>query len=123
METPSPTLPTRGREKAAPPDLPRSSGGVVLDGSAQRDLGKEEGRDETERRQHGAQQEGALHSSGEADPDGGENLVRNGRRPRYSPDGSWITYWTGFSTGDATAPGSNKIFVIPARGGAPRTPV
>jgi Tol biopolymer transport system component/predicted Ser/Thr protein kinase len=46
-------------------------------------------------------------------------LARQGRRPRFSPDGKWIAYWTGFATGDPTSPGSNKIFVIPAGGGAP----
>lgn len=47
-------------------------------------------------------------------------LVRHGRRPRFSPRGDWIVYWTGFSTGDPTAPDSNRIFIIPAQGGAPR---
>ncbi len=36
------------------------------------------------------------------------------------PKGDWIAYWTGFSTGDPTAPGSNKIFIVPAHGGAPK---
>jgi Tol biopolymer transport system component len=47
-------------------------------------------------------------------------LVRYGRRPRYSPDGDWLAYWTGFSTGDPTAPDSNRIFIVPAHGGAPK---
>ncbi len=47
-------------------------------------------------------------------------LVRHGRRPRYSPQGDWIAYWTGFSTGDPTAPDSNRIFIVPAQGGAPK---
>jgi serine/threonine protein kinase/Tol biopolymer transport system component len=47
-------------------------------------------------------------------------IVRNGRRPRFSPDGKWIAYWTGFSTGDPTSPGSNQIFIIPSSGGSPR---
>jgi serine/threonine protein kinase len=47
-------------------------------------------------------------------------LVRHGRRPRFSPDGRWLVYWTGFSTGDPTAPGSNKIFIVPSNGGAPK---
>jgi len=52
---------------------------------------------------------------------GGERLiVRQGRRPRFSPDGKWLAYWVGFSTGDPTSPGSNKIFIVPSSGGAPR---
>ena len=47
-------------------------------------------------------------------------IVRHGRRPRFSPDGEWLAYWTGFSTGDPTAPGSNKIFIVPATGGTPK---
>ena len=47
-------------------------------------------------------------------------LVRQGHRPRYSPKGDWIAYWTGLSTGDPTAPGSNKIFIVPAQGGEPK---
>ncbi|HYI93928.1 MAG TPA: protein kinase, partial [Bryobacteraceae bacterium] len=47
-------------------------------------------------------------------------LVRHGRRPRYSPKGDWIAYWTGFSTGDPTAPDSNRIFIVPAQGGEPK---
>lgn len=47
-------------------------------------------------------------------------LVRSGRRPRYSPRGDWIAYWTGFSTGDPTAPGSNRIFIVPVNGGVPK---
>jgi len=34
--------------------------------------------------------------------------------------GDWLAYWTGFSTGDPTAPNSNRIFVVPARGGVPK---
>jgi serine/threonine protein kinase len=47
-------------------------------------------------------------------------LVRHGRRPRYSPKGDWLVYWTGFSTGDPTAPNSNRVFIVPARGGVPK---
>ncbi|MFN0100576.1 MAG: protein kinase domain-containing protein, partial [Bryobacteraceae bacterium] len=53
---------------------------------------------------------------------GGEErlVVRKGRRPRFSIDGKWLAYWTGFSTGDPTSPGSNQIFVVPADGGTPK---
>ena len=47
-------------------------------------------------------------------------VVRKGRRPRYSPDGKWIAYWVGFSTGDPTSPGSNQVFIVPSEGGAPK---
>ena len=53
---------------------------------------------------------------------GGEDrlIVRKGRRPRFSPDGKWIAYWVGFSSGDPTSPGSNKIFIVPSTGGVPQ---
>jgi len=48
-------------------------------------------------------------------------LIRGGRRPRYSPDGRWIAYWTGIpGTGDPSAPGTSRVFVVPAAGGEPR---
>ena len=53
---------------------------------------------------------------------GGEErlIVRKGRRPRFSPDGKWLAYWLGFSTGDPTSPGSNKIFIVSSDGGTPK---
>jgi eukaryotic-like serine/threonine-protein kinase len=53
---------------------------------------------------------------------GGEErlIVRKGRRPRFSPNGKWLAYWIGFSTGDPTSPGSNKIYVVPSNGGTPK---
>ncbi|MDQ1474177.1 MAG: eukaryotic-like serine/threonine-protein kinase [Bryobacterales bacterium] len=52
---------------------------------------------------------------------GGEErlVVRKGRRPRFSPDGKWLAYWAGFSSGDPSSPGSNKIFIVPSNGGTP----
>ncbi len=48
-------------------------------------------------------------------------ITKEGRRPRFSPDGNWITYWTGPSFHfDSTFPGAYKIFVVPSAGGAPR---
>jgi eukaryotic-like serine/threonine-protein kinase len=47
---------------------------------------------------------------------GGEarRLAARGRRPRFSPDGKWIAYWTG------QVDGACQIFVIPSDGGEPR---
>jgi Tol biopolymer transport system component len=42
------------------------------------------------------------------------------RNPRFSPDGQWVTYWAGLPVW-AVAPGAiGALFVVPARGGAPR---
>ncbi len=41
-------------------------------------------------------------------------LAAEGRRPRYSPDGTQIAYWAG------QADGAAKLYVIPATGGKPR---
>ena len=47
-------------------------------------------------------------------------LVPGGRRPRFSPDGRLIAYWTGTKVGFANSSGSYRTFVIPAGGGAAR---
>jgi Tol biopolymer transport system component len=47
-------------------------------------------------------------------------LVRAGRRPRFSPDGRLIAYWTGPNIGFSRSSGSYRTFVIPAGGGAAR---
>lgn len=42
------------------------------------------------------------------------------RTPRFSPDGQWVTYWTGVPV--PVAPGARaELFVVPAGGGSPRT--
>jgi eukaryotic-like serine/threonine-protein kinase len=52
---------------------------------------------------------------------GEENLIAvQGRRPQFSPDGAQIAYWVGNIGGDPSVPGTSKIFVVPAAGGAPR---
>jgi Tol biopolymer transport system component/tRNA A-37 threonylcarbamoyl transferase component Bud32 len=53
---------------------------------------------------------------------GGESrrVADFGRRPRYSPDGQWIAYWVGPPGVAPIADGENKVYVIPAAGGAPR---
>jgi eukaryotic-like serine/threonine-protein kinase len=47
-------------------------------------------------------------------------LVAGGRRPRFSPDGRLIAYWTGGNVGFASSSGSYRAFIIPATGGTAR---
>jgi Tol biopolymer transport system component len=47
-------------------------------------------------------------------------LVAGGRRPRVSPDGQWVAYWTGSNIGFGTDPGNYRTFVIPSNGGQAR---
>lgn len=48
-------------------------------------------------------------------------IASEGRRPRFSPDGSQILYWTGLgSRADRTGGGSGRVLVAPAMGGSPR---
>ncbi len=52
-------------------------------------------------------------------------VVRQGwaRRPRFSPDGRWIVYWTGFPASVVAGgiPGAvGSVFVVPSGGGSPR---
>ena len=47
-------------------------------------------------------------------------LAREGRRPRYSPDGRWIAYWVGPAGFAPKADRAYATFVIPSGGGAPR---
>jgi Tol biopolymer transport system component len=47
-------------------------------------------------------------------------LVAEGRRPRFSPDGRFIAYWTGGSVGFLASSGSYRTFVIPTTGGPAR---
>jgi Tol biopolymer transport system component len=49
-------------------------------------------------------------------------LVPQGRRPRFSPDGQSVAYWTGTNIGFSSAANSYRVFVVPASGGTP-TPV
>jgi Tol biopolymer transport system component len=43
-------------------------------------------------------------------------IAGQGHRPRFSPDGNWICYWTGAL---GWVPGSAKIYVVPVSGGTP----
>ena len=44
-------------------------------------------------------------------------LVSGGRRPRFSPDGRFVAYWTGSNVGFSSNTGEYRTFVIPADGG------
>ncbi len=47
-------------------------------------------------------------------------LVQAGRRPRFSPDGRLVAYWTGSVIGFSASSGSYRTFVMPVDGGTPR---
>ncbi len=46
-------------------------------------------------------------------------VVRNGLRPRFSPDGNSIAYWMG-AVGSAAGTTDRQVFVVPATGGSPK---
>jgi Tol biopolymer transport system component len=46
-------------------------------------------------------------------------LVREGRNPRFSPDGRWVAYWAGTSWGPLQGVVRGSVFVIAAAGGPP----
>jgi serine/threonine protein kinase/Tol biopolymer transport system component len=53
--------------------------------------------------------------------EGDERLIAPlGRRPRFSPDGAQIAYTVGHGGGILTYPGTGRIFLVPASGGASR---
>ena len=47
-------------------------------------------------------------------------LAPEGNRPRYSPDGRWIAYWTGPPNFGVKPETAYKMFIVPSGGGAPR---
>jgi Tol biopolymer transport system component len=47
-------------------------------------------------------------------------IARNGFDPRYSPDGSQVTYWVGAQNVAPSVPGSGEVWVAPVSGGPPR---
>ena len=53
---------------------------------------------------------------------GGETrfVARDGLHPKYSPDGSQVTYWVGAERVGAAVPGSGAVWVVSANGGSPR---
>ena len=46
-------------------------------------------------------------------------LAPLGRRPRFSPDGKWVAYWTGGIGGAPLTAGNSKVYVVPSEGGRP----
>src|ERR1700694_4686847 len=53
---------------------------------------------------------------------GSPKLIAKSRgKPRFSPDGKWIAYFTLSGSEDVSATmGLGQIFIVPAEGGAPR---
>jgi len=47
-------------------------------------------------------------------------LAPEGRRPRISPDGRSVAYWTGFIVGFVSDPGGYRTYVMPIEGGQAR---
>ena len=47
-------------------------------------------------------------------------IADGGRRPRFSPDGKWIAYWTGDVGQDFGVAGGSKVYVVPSSGGPAR---
>jgi serine/threonine protein kinase len=46
-------------------------------------------------------------------------VAPQGRHPRFSPDGTWLTYWVG-QVGSGFVTGSARMYIVPAAGGKPR---
>ena len=44
-------------------------------------------------------------------------IAPEGRRPRFSPDGTRIAYWVGNLAGDPSVPGTSGIYIVAAGGG------
>ena len=49
-------------------------------------------------------------------------LAKGGLRPRFSPDGKWVAYYTVTSDGKAMPFGAGRLYIVPADGGVPRQP-
>ena len=47
-------------------------------------------------------------------------LVAGGRRPKFSPDGRFVAYWTGSNIGFSVAPGSYRTFIVAVDSGVPQ---
>jgi Tol biopolymer transport system component len=58
-----------------------------------------------------------LPVSGEGEP---RLLAKGGIRPRFSPNGKWVAYYTVSSEGNATPFPAGRLYVIPPAGGVPK---
>jgi Tol biopolymer transport system component len=47
-------------------------------------------------------------------------LAKGGMRPRFSPDGKWIAYYTVTSDGIVSPFGSGRLYLVPPQGGVPK---
>lgn len=52
---------------------------------------------------------------------GDANLVaKEGRDPRFSPDGKWVAYWVGINMGAPFVANAGTVYLVPSTGGKPR---
>jgi len=49
-------------------------------------------------------------------------LAKGAMRPRFSPDGKWVAYYTVTSDAKATPFGAGRLYIVPPEGGAPKQP-
>ena len=47
-------------------------------------------------------------------------IARQGRDPRFSPDGKWIAYWVGWEWGPRLGVFAGKVYIVPSTTGAAR---
>ena len=67
-----------------------------------------------------SERDGAIYTMASSGTDRPRLLVPDGRRPRFSPDGRFIAYWTGTIVGFFGEAGGYRTFVVPADGGVSR---
>jgi len=66
-----------------------------------------------------SEREGAIYMIS-SDGQNRRRIANNGHHPKFSPDGSWILYWSGDWIGDFSNPSfalTSRIYVVSARGG------
>ena len=52
---------------------------------------------------------------GDANP-----IAKEGRDPRFSPDGKWVAYWVGINMGAPFVANAGTVYLVPSTGGRPR---